>query len=390
MIWGTLPQSAIQESLTTVSQGNETYKGVSYVEMPQQGFSTQLSDAIAAGEGPDMVLMSTEDVFSERNKLQLIAFSSIPQRAFIDSYLSLFELLLTTDGTYGVPLVADPLMLYYNRTLLSAGNIVDIPPAWEGVAALVPQLTVRDGAGVISRSAIALGEYTNVQNARAILSLLFLQSGTSITQTTTNGVRTTLQGEKNFGTTPAESAVNFYTQFADPAKTVYSWNRSLPNSRDNFVAGDSVMYVGFASELPYLSAANPNLNFDVVMVPQPATGNARTTYGVGYAFVLPKQSKNPTGAFTVATALTDTIPMASIAHSLSMSPARKNLLSSDPNDIFSPVIYSSALVAKGWLSPSPSITDGIFAGMIGNITSGRLDVTQALGTAAQSLDASLR
>lgn len=390
VIWGTLPQATMESVLQSISANNDSYKEVSYVEVPAQNFASQLSDALASGTGPDLALMPLEQIYAERNKLQIIAFSSIPQRTFVDSYLPLFEILLTSEGTYGVPFLADPLVLYYNRSILSSSNIVNVPSVWEAVAGLAPTLSVRDSGGTISRSTIALGEYTNIENARAILSLLFLQSGTPITEMTAQGVRSALQGEKNFGSTPAESAVNFYTQFADPAKTVYSWNRSFGNSRQAFIAGDVAFYLGFASELSYIRSANPNLSFDIAQVPQPASATSRTTYGEGYVFVLPKQALNPQGAFIVANDFTTDQPMKTAANALFMAPAKKSLLSANANSTYEPIIYASALIARSWLSPSPVVTDGIFAGMIGNITSGRLDVSQALNAAQQSLDASIR
>ncbi len=389
-IWGTLPQEAVAERISVLAGDNEAYTEVSYVQRSESTFSSDLSNAIAAGAGPDLVIISQETLLTEQNKLQLISFSSIPQRTYLDTYLPLFELFLTAEGTYGVPFVLDPLVLYYNRSQLASANLVSPPGTWESLAGIVPILTARDATGAVGRSAIALGDYANIQNARAIISLLLLQAGTPITQHTTQGIRSVLQGEESFGSTPAESAINFYTQFADPAKNVYSWNRSLANSRQQFLSGDLAFYVGFASELPYLQTANPNLSFDMAPIPQPATSVNRTTYGVGYMFALPKQSINPAGAFSVATALSDSDSMNAVAKSLSMAPARRALLTVAAEDTFTPIYYAAALTARGWLSPTPSVTDGIFAGMIGNITSGRFDVTQAINAAEQSLNASLR
>jgi multiple sugar transport system substrate-binding protein len=389
-IWGSVPKTAIEEQLEALSVGNDAYAGVVYVEVSPDSFANALSNAIAAGSGPDLVLISQEQLISEGPKLQLISFATIPQRTYLDSYLSLFELFLTPEGTYGVPYLLDPLVMYYNRQALASAGVALPPSSWEAIAGLAPTMTLRDSVGTISRSAVALGEYTNIQNARAVMSLLFLQSGTPITEVTTQGTRSALVGEKSFGQSPAESALNFYTQFANPAKTVYSWNRSLSNSREAFLAGDLAFYLGYASELPYLQEANPNLDFDMAGVPQPATGSSQSTYALGYAFALPKQTSNPTGAFTVATALTEPSAMKAVAEKLSMAPARKNTLTTSSGDTFTPIIYQSALLSRAWLSPAPSVTDGIFAGMISNVTSGRLDVTQALISAEQSINASLR
>ena len=389
-IWGPLPQTAMQASLDALAlTDSEAYKNVSYSEKPVATFSAELADALAAGVGPDLVIMSQELLNAEQNKLQLISFDALPERTFLDAYLPLFELFLTPEGSYGVPLVLDPLILYYNRTSLSSAGITSPPVSWEAVSGFVPYLTERDAAGAIGKSTIALGDYTNVHSARAILSLFLLQAGSPVTETTAQGVRSALAGERAEGATPAESAVRFYTEFADPAKTVYSWNRSLEDSQQGFIAGDNALYLGFASELPYMQSANPNLDFDIARIPQPATALGRSTYGIGYAFAIPKQSKNPAGAFTVATAIANSPDVLTLADALSMIPAQRTLISYG-NGRFTSVYYPEGLTAKGWLSPAPSVTDGIFSGMIGNITSGRQDIPDAIHTADQSLNASLR
>jgi ABC-type glycerol-3-phosphate transport system substrate-binding protein len=183
--------------------------------------------------------------------------------------------------------------------------------------------------------------------------------------------------------------MNFYTQFANPAKTVYTWNRSLPASRQAFIAGDTALYIGFASERPFLTLANPNLDFDMVPIPQPGVSSEVTTYGTLYAFAIPKASRNPAGAFSAALALSDAEPLLSVARVASMAPARRTLLVPSQQDLFSPVFYPQALVARSWLSPLPVDTDSVFASMISDITSGRRDTADALRTAEQALNATI-
>ncbi|MCI0597845.1 extracellular solute-binding protein [Candidatus Parcubacteria bacterium] len=392
-IWGTVPADAVNAGIQELTAGRVDYSDVSYVEKAEASFSRELADALASGAGPDLVILSQEHILTERAKLTEIPFATIPERTFIDSYASIFELFLTPTGTYAIPLVVDPLMLYYNRAMLSSAGIVSPPATWEAVAGLSSALSLRDAAGNLTRSTIPFGEYANVRNARGIVSLLLLQAGTSITAETEQGIRSVLgrqTGAGSFGSAPAESAMSYYTQFADPAKTVYSWNRALPSSRQSFIAGDLALYPGYASELPFIMAANPNLDFDVARIPQPGTASGRTTYALAYAFAIPRAADNSVGALQTAFALTADTPMRIIAEALSMAPAKRTLLVPVANDRYSSIFYPDALVARGWLSPAPSAVDGIFSAMIGNITSGRQDVADALQGAADALDAALR
>jgi len=392
VIWGTLPSSAVNGGLQELMKQHKEFTSISYVEKRADSFDTDLADALASGTGPDLVIINQEQLLTEIPKIQTIPFSSIPQRDFLDSYLSIDQMYLNSTGTYAIPLAVDPLVLYYNRAILSSSGVASPPATWEAVTGLAPLITKQSGGQAISRSTIAFGSYANVTNARAILSLLFLQAGASITRTTAQGVRSTLGAQptpNDPGSAPAQAALSFYTQFANPAKTTYSWNPSLVPSRQAFISGDLAFYVGFASEEPALKAANPNLDFDMAPIPQSGVGGTRKTYGLAYAFVIPKVAKNPGGAYSTARGLTASDVLPALSVSLGMAPAQRSLLTNNPADPFTAVYYPEALNAAGWLSPAPSATDSVFAAMISNITTGRYDAPQALSAADQSLNAAL-
>lgn len=389
-IWGTLPQSNMETVLNALRTSSQDYQSVQYVQKSESTFDSDLAQAIATGSGPDLVLISQELLVTEQTKLSVIPFSVISQRTYLDTYLPIFESFLAQNGTYGVPFAVDPLVMYYNRTALVQAGIASPPATWEGVTSLTQQLT-RASAGTVSQSTIPFGSYGNVENARAIVSLLLLQAGNTISAVNSSGLHGTLTavGSDNAAVTPAQSALSFYTQFADPVKTVYTWNSAVSSARQAFLSGSLVFYPGFASELSSLQAANPNLDFDMTPIPQPQTTAQRITYGKAYAFAIPAAAKNQAGAQKVALALAGSTFAPMISQTLTMAPATRASLTPASNDRYAPVYYPQALIAKGWLSPSPATTDAIFSTMIRNITSGSLSIGDALNTANQALDAAL-
>lgn len=391
-IWGTLPAEAMENAIGRLKQEHREFENITYIEKRAETFDAELANALAAGTGPDLIILNQEHLLVEKPRIEIIPFSSISQRSYLDTYLALNELYLTPTGTYAVPLVVDPLVLYYNRSILSSVGVAMPPATWEAVTGLVSLITKQTGGQAITRSTVAFGSYTNVTNARAVLSLLLLQAGSAITQNTTLGMRSTLAAPSPTGAAaaPAESALNFYTQFANPAKTVYSWNPSLPSSRQAFLSGDLAFYLGYASEVGALRAANPNLDFDMAAIPQPATNAARKTYGLGYAFSIPKVAANKSGAYSVALGLTASDILPALALELGMAPAKRAMLTTSPAHPFTTVYYPEALNAVGWLSPAPAAVDAVFTGMITNITTGRYDTPQALTAADQSLNAALQ
>jgi ABC-type glycerol-3-phosphate transport system substrate-binding protein len=392
VIWGTLPAAAVNQEINVLSSNNKAFGKVSYVQQPEASFDSNLANAIASGQGPTMILINQEQLLDEMSKLNVIPFSSIPQRTFINTYLPESSLFLTSTGTYGIPFVLDPLVLYYNKQILASAGVAVPPTTWEAVTGLAPTLSHVNTDQSIAQSAVALGQYNNINNARGILSLLFLQAGSPITSNTASGVRSTLSQVSqtdSSGTTPAVSALNFYTQFADPSRTVYSWNASFTSDFNDFIAGNLALYLGYASEEPTLKASNPNLNFDMAQIPQPQTSSHATDYGLVYAFAIPKASGNPAGAYAVAESLTTKGYVQTAAQALSMAPAQNALLVASPSDSYAPVYYPEALVAQGWLSPAPSVTDSIFSAMISNITTGQYQARNALQVADQALNAAL-
>ncbi|MEJ0053413.1 MAG: extracellular solute-binding protein [bacterium] len=386
-IWGTLPQDEIAPALANITGQNTELKGIRYVGKQPATFERELVDALASGTGPDLVLISQEHLVSLEDKLIPIPYSSISARAFTDAFVQEGQLFLASDGVYGIPLAVDPLVLYYNRATLSSAGIVAPPSAWEALVGLVPRTAQLDGGRNIERGLIGLGTYANVDHAGAILSALFLQSGVPLSARTTLGLKASLGAEtQSFGgVSPGEAVVRYYTQFADPSKVSYTWNGSLPDSRQAFVSGDLALYIGFASDAPFLRAANPNLDFDVAALPQ--TGNAvnRITFGDLYAFAIPKGSPNPAGAYSAAVALADPAVMTALAGATGLAPARLSLLGTEPADPFASVFYREALISRGWLSPAPEDTDRIFGAMIMDVITGRVSLSEALVSAERAL-----
>lgn len=391
-IWGTLPAAPMSDTLSSLKQKHNELSGVTYVEMPEATFDTDLANAIAAGRGPDLIIITQEQLASEQDKISLIVDKQTTTRTFRDTYLPESELFLFSNGAYGIPFVLDPLMMYYNRTQLASVGLAVPPTTWEAVAGLSSALTRLDASGSVLKSGVAFGTYENIDNARAIVSLFFMQAGYSIAERTSDGIQSTLNRTtaQSLGTTPGAAAMNYFLQYANPAKTSYSWNRGISSSRQAFLAGDLGLYFGYASERPLISAGNPNLDYDMAPVPRPATLDTRVTYGRVYAFSIPKASKNPTGAERAALMLTGAEVLPALAHALTMAPAQRKLLTPTQGDLYEGVYYPEALVARGWLSPSPQKTDALFATMIGSVTTGRQATAEAIATLAQAISAALK
>ena len=395
VIWGTLPRADMQSALTAVTQSNPSLKGVSYVQESADTLPADLATAIATGNAPDLVLASQEELQPLSKLIAPVPLTTLPVATYDATFAEGASIFAAPNGEgyYGVPFMVDPLVLYSNRAILSSSGIAKPPATWEALVGLAPSIVTLTPSRQVSRALIALGTYSNVHDARGILSTLFLQAGVPIAQYANGVLSANLSGVSGSDSSvPGQAALGFYTQFADPSKVSYTWNESLPDSQQAFLAGDLALYAGYASEAHFLSAANPNLDFAVTPLPQPATAAAKSVYGLLYAFMIPRGAKNPAGAYQAAALLTGSAAQEAAAPLLGLAPATLGALSNAPADAASAsaVAYAEALYAKGWLSPAPADTDTVFSGMISGVITGRLAPDRALSTSESALTALLQ
>lgn len=391
VIWGILPKDDIQATLTLVTQTNTNLKNVSYVQKNPTTLPSELASAIATGVSPDLVLASQEDMRALAKFINPISLGTLSINTFTNTFVDGAGIFAAQGGYYGIPFLVDPLVLFYNRSILSSSGIAKPPATWEALTGLVPNVAVLTPTRQITRGLIALGTYNNINNARGILSSLFLQTGVPVSAYSANGMLSANLGSVAEKGVPAGQAVlGFYTQFADPSKVSYTWNASLPNSRQMFLVGDMALYLGYVSEARYLREANPNINFSVALLPQPATANVKSAYGLIYSFMIPRGAKNPAGAYQVAVVLSNSVEQLIAAGATGLAPANLNVLTTAPIDPFAAVAYSEALYTRGWLSPAQGDTDAVFSGMINNVISGRMTLEAALGSAERALSALLQ
>lgn len=381
VLWGTVKNSVIAPLLENFNRVNQTFV-VKYVEKSADTFDNDLLEALASGEGPDMFFISDDLAFKYSNKIYTIPYASFPVSTFKNSFIGAGEVFLTSKGVLAFPLTVDPMMMYYNRSMLDASGIAYPPSFWDELSNLVPVLTKKDDRGVITKSTVAMGQFSNVLHAKDILTTLFMQVGSSIVTEKNGAFISVLSGNGGYD---LSSVLKFYTDFADPLKSVYSWNKSFSNSRDAFSAENLAFYFGYASELQSLVDKNPNQNFAVASIPQVRNDNFKLTSAHVMGIAITSFSKNFNTAFTAAGLMANSDFASKLAASLGIAPARRDLLKTVPTDAYSPTFYSSAFFARAWLDPSPKDTNDIFQGMVERVLSNSMTVTQSVSDASAKL-----
>lgn len=382
-VWGSAPTAVISALSEQLLSGNQKLK-LAYREIRPEALDRELIEALAAGRGPDIVLLPLELLLRYRDKVFPIPYESYSERQFKDSFVQAGDAFLFPEGVLALPFSVDPLLMYWNRNLFDEAGIAAALKYWDEFLLLPKRLTRRDARGGLSRSAVALGEYRNIVNAKEILLALLIQSGNRVVALS-GGVPEVILSQ--FG---AARAVDFYTEFANPGKTVYSWNRGEPLSRQAFLSSRLAVYFGFGSELADLRRGNPNLNFDSAAFPRPRDAQVSFTYGKLVGVSILRTSSNLPSAFQVAFLLGSSAASATVSAKTGLPPVHRSLLGKAPTDAFGAVLYDGALRARGFLDPNPAESGRVFQELIESITGGREGSGNALARAEGGLRALMR
>lgn len=372
VVWGTFDKRVMEKLFIDIAENDKPFSVVRYEEKNPETFDLDLLNAIAENRPPDLIILKHDALVTHRTKLFPLDFKTISERQFRDTYIDGADIFLRPDGIYGIPLVVDPLVMYWNRDMISSAGLAGPPKTWEElVSVTVPSITRTDSGLNILRSALAFGEYTNVSHAKKILSMLFLQSGTDIIIEQDGNYVVTLGETSGSVLPPSEAALAFYVQFAIPANKNYSWNRSQSRDTLQFLAGDLALYFAPGGEYLDLERQNPNLNFDVATVPQGVGASILRNYGDFYALAIPRTSRNVAGAYNAALTIGSEAVVSRIATDLKLAPAYRSVIAQGTSDSIQNVLYRSVLIAHGWLDPNPKGTESVFKTMVEDITSGR-------------------
>ncbi|MDP3778545.1 MAG: extracellular solute-binding protein [bacterium] len=357
------------------------YITVNYTQLDAQNYEETVVNKIAEGAGPDVFMLANTAFLKNRDKIYPLPekFFSYSARDFAANFVDATYLdLVGADGAiYGLPLFIDTPVLFYNKDILNAAGIAQVPSNWEDLAALSRQLTQKNAVGQITKSGLPLGTSRSVDNSFEILSSLMLQEGDSIIQRTP---LTVTLGDGGF------RALTFYASFASPASPNYSWSDRMPPSLIAFTQNTSAFVIGFQSDIKRIRAGNPHLNFGISPFPQ----KKQTTFPVvGGKYFFPtvlKFSKNPVEAWRLVTYMTSQEGAKIYFEKTGRPPVRRDILSSKSPTPELDAFYRQALIAKTWPIPNEKATRSLFQEAVDAVVSGTAQADQAINNLHQRLD----
>lgn len=361
-VWGTLPASSMNGFVDLFDKTAKTY-AMQYTEVSYNDINRRLIQALADGNAPDLIIAPSEIALANINRVKIIPITDpdLTEAKFKDNFADIAnQLFYPSVGSIALPISVDPLILYYNKDILSSNGFVSPPTTWFDLYNYEEKITKVDESGNISLSTIALGTYDNIPNITdLLLTMVFQQEGAPVTKTAVkdgNGnyidryIVSIDDINQSSGLSPLNAALAFTKDFADPQKSTYNWNAKSPNALNEFIRGNLAFYVGFASEVSYIKSANQKLNFDYTYIPQIAGSKVSATYGRLYTIFMLNASPNQNLAYQVMKSLA-TGPFSQNLASVTggISALKNNIISAiSSGDQSAEIFGKSVLISKNF------------------------------------------
>lgn len=394
---------------------------IKYRQLRSDEYEKELVNALAEDRGPDIFSVHQTDLNAYKAKIaplpatltlsvtetrgtikkeqitSLKKFSTISLKAVRDKFTDqIFQDVVSVDDqgnqrVYGLPLAMDTLALYVNRDILNAAGIPSAPATWEEFQAAVKKIAKLDKNGQLTQAAASLGLAKNVERASDIVLLLMMQNGATIVNEVGRLVFNEIPEALLFRrANPAADALRFYTDFANPDKEVYTWNKELPNSPEAFMLGKTAFFFGYAYHLPMVKARAPKLNLAIVKMPQIA-GNPEINFANYWVETVSKKSKAPDAAWDFVQFMTTDERVKSYLAVAKKPAALRSLLKGQFDDLDLGAFATAVLTAKTWYHGLDSkIAESALNAMIEAVASGAQTAEEAIDFAARQINQTIR
>jgi multiple sugar transport system substrate-binding protein len=377
-----------------IQEYQKLYKSVTinYVKKDIATYEQELINAIASGTGPDIYTIHNDWLPKYKDKLIEAPVNILSLRQFQETFVDVAVSDLIDEGKiYALPLSVDVLALYYNKDILGSAGISTPPATWPELVSAVEKITTQDQPGNFVKSGVAMGTGNNVNRAVDILLLLMIQNGTKFyneTLTSADFDKQQTVGTEQFN--PGTTALEFYTQFASPAKKSYTWNSDVDFSVDAFTQSKVGMMLSYAYMQPVIESKAPNLNWAVAPAPQVSKTGLKMNFANYWAEGVSKSSLNSAVAWDFLNFATQRAQLESYYEKHKLPSSRKDILATQISDAEIGVFAESALTAKTVYKKDSGVFETVFLKMIDDVILRNFSVTDAIRNATQQINLGLR
>lgn len=390
--WGLFDDLTIWQPIFNAYRKNNDNVYFNYVQMNPDTYEQDLVEALAAGKTPDIIMFRSSWLAKHGNKISPLSETAMTLRNFQETFPDVATVdFVSQNKIYALPVWTDVLAMFYNKDLFNTAGIAAPPKTWDDFIKVVQKLSKKDKFGNLTKSGAAVGTANNVNNAADILSLLMLQVGAKMISD--DGTEAAFDRSVTAGSStykPGESALRFYTDFANPKSNAYTWNDKLPNSFDAFTSGQTAIIFDYAVNISRIKQKAPNLRLGIAPTPQLADAAKAVNYADFWGYSVPLVSKNSGAAWNFLIFLTSKDINQYFSNAVLRPASRRDVLSEEQTSPNLGVFAEEILSAANWYRVDPSAIDNIFKEMINSVVLGNAKPTDAINDAAVKITSLMR
>lgn len=339
---------------------------INIINFPFADYDKQLSQAAAEGTLPDLYMLRADWLPRYKNNLK-----PSPKAVFtVDDYKKIFapityqDLLRGEDVlavTYGIPTLG----LFYNTDLFDKAGVKEPPKTWQELLDANSKLVQKSGNNLL-QAGIALGT-SKVDNASSIMPLLMMQNGATMT----DNPPTMATFDKPDGTNYPSSAkaLDFYTSFAKPTKSSYSWSDGFGNSTEAFIQGRVAMLIDYPYKYLIINSQTSSLKYKMAKLPQVNT-DSPINYSEYWAEGVSTTSKYPDIAWDFYNFMTSYEIMNKYSVPTMKPASRIDLAKAQQQDSLIGIFAEQVSSAKSYYKGNSGVSDTAMLEMINTSLSG--------------------
>lgn len=231
---------------------------------------------------------------SPQEVVTLKTVNSLTNQDVKDQYVQVvYDDVILDNKIYGLPYSVDTLITFYNSDLLTQSGIPEPMADFHDLVDHIQQykLSKIGAANQVLQAGVAMGTADNIPRFFDILSSIMLQNEVDLKGSSFNPLQ-----DRTSGTNLAE-VFNFYTDFANNTKAVYSWNDNLNNAFEMFAQGKLAYFFGYSYHADELRKRGVQFDWEMANFPK-ARGAEGTKYYSNYWLnVVPQKSDNQDAAW---------------------------------------------------------------------------------------------
>lgn len=279
VMWGSWSGDQVPKLDEQLARFNSSQDAITVTYAPQDNMQEKLLTAIVGGELPDIILWDryATQVYAARGALEpiddLVSRDGVDMAKF---YAPAVDELTYGTSLYGIPLVVDTRVLFYNKDMFAEANV---DPAsiktWDDLEAAAIALTKRDGAGKLTQSGFSLKD-------PGLYNLWITQAGGQLVDAGATPPTTAFNSEQGL------AVLEFWDKLMNTDK-VYELGFEDSYGGNGFNAG--VVAINYNGPWALANLDKLDLNYGLILPPKGPSGNVGAIMG-GLGLAMPKGVAN--------------------------------------------------------------------------------------------------